>query len=161
MIVLHDHNSHCLLCCALIGVEGIKVYLQPIRDCEVKANSAPGCRNNVSSGIYFKVPPWENFAYCDPVGEVGMWVYHRYLVLSFANSSISEWTLDMNTSENMRKAEEDSPKHIFELYKHSTRDIDAMVLDATNPEEVGKEDGLKGYDKLWGDLDFQISITMH
>ena len=43
----------------------------------------------------------------------------------------------MNNWENMGKAEEESPKHIVELDKHSTRDIDATILDITNSEEVG------------------------
>ena len=35
-----------------------------------------------------------------------------------------------------------------------------MVLDAHNPREVGKEYGLKVYEKVWGYLASQISITM-
>ena len=35
-----------------------------------------------------------------------------------------------------------------------------MFLDATNPEEVGKENGIEVYDKVWGDLASQISIAM-
>ena len=45
------------------------------------------------------------------------------------------------------------------LDKHST-DIDAMVLDAPDPEEVGKEDGIEAYEKVWGDLSSQLSIYM-
>ena len=68
---------------------------------------------------------------------------HRDLVVSFSSSSLYEWTLDINNWYNTEKVEEESPKCIFELDKHSTRDIDAMVLDAHNPEEIVKEDGLE------------------
>ena len=35
-----------------------------------------------------------------------------------------------------------------------------MVLDAPNPEEVGKEDGLEVYEKVWGAVASHISIAM-
>ena len=35
-----------------------------------------------------------------------------------------------------------------------------MIFDAPNPEEVGKEDGLELYDKLWGASASHISISM-
>ena len=35
-----------------------------------------------------------------------------------------------------------------------------MVLDAPNPEEVGKENGIEVYNKVWEDLACQISIYM-
>ena len=38
--------------------------------------------------------------------------------------------------------------------------IDAMVLDAPNPKEVGKDDGLEVYEKVWGALAYQLSIAM-
>ena len=114
VIVLHDHTSHTFLCCNPIEVEGVKVCLNPIRDCEVQAHSAPGCWNPVSTKIYFQALPWENLAYCAPVGDVGMWVSHWELVVSFPSSSLSEKMLALNTWENMREAEEDSPNRIVE-----------------------------------------------
>ena len=63
VIILNDHNLHLSLYCALIGVEGIKVCLQPIRDCKVQVHSDPGRQKPVSVGIYFRYPPRENFAY--------------------------------------------------------------------------------------------------
>ena len=91
-------------------MEGIKVCLQPIRDCKVQAHSAPGRWKPVSDGIYFRVPPREKIAYCDQVGDVGLWASHRYLVVSFASSSFSGWTLAMNTWDNTGQAEEESLK---------------------------------------------------
>ena len=35
-----------------------------------------------------------------------------------------------------------------------------MVFDAPNKGEVGKEDGLEVYEKVWGDSAFQISINL-
>ena len=61
VIILYDHTSHNSMCCDLIGVEGIKVCLQPIRDCKVQDHSAPGYWKPMSAGIYFQDPPWENF----------------------------------------------------------------------------------------------------
>ena len=51
VIVLQDHTFHHSLCCALIGEKGSNVCLKPIRDCKVKAHSAPVSRNTLSSGI--------------------------------------------------------------------------------------------------------------
>ena len=133
VIVLHNHTSHRSLCCAPIGVEGIKIFLQPIGDFNVQAHSAPICRKPVCTGIYFRYPPRENFAYCAPVGDVGMWTSHWDLVVSFSSSSISEWTLALNTWDNTGEAEEESPKCIIDSYNK----IDSMVFDSTNPEEVG------------------------
>ena len=62
VIVLHDHTSHHLLCCAPIGVEGGNICLHPIRDCEVQAHSSPGCWKPWLVGIYFRAPPRENIS---------------------------------------------------------------------------------------------------
>ena len=35
-----------------------------------------------------------------------------------------------------------------------------MVLDAPKPEEVGKEDVMKAYEKVWAALAYQPSIYM-
>ena len=105
MIVLHDNTSHRLLCCAPIGLEGSKVFLQPIRDCEVQAHSDPGRWKFMSASIYFRAPPQENFAYCAPVGDVILWEYHQYLVGYFASSSILDWTLALDAWENTGKVD--------------------------------------------------------
>ena len=42
----------------------------------------------------------------------------------------------------MEDAKEASPKRIAKLDKHSTRDIDTMVLDDPDMEEVGNENGI-------------------
>ena len=47
----------------------------------------------MSAGIYFRDLPRENFTYCAPVGDVGLWEFHRDLVGAFFSSSFSEWTL--------------------------------------------------------------------
>ena len=67
----------------------------------------------MSAGIYFRDLPRENFTYCAPVGDVGLWESHRDLVGSFVSSSLSEWMLDLDTWENTAKAEEEE-----ELLKH-------------------------------------------
>ena len=51
----------------------------------------------MSAEVYFLSPPWDNLAYCSPVGDVGMWVYHRDLMVFFASSYLSELTLALNT----------------------------------------------------------------
>ena len=61
----------------------------------------------MSAGIYFCAPPWEKFAYCAPVGDVGLWESHRDLVDSFASSSISDRTLDLDAWKNTGKEEGD------------------------------------------------------
>ena len=96
-------------------MEGSKVYLQPIRDCEVQAHSAPGRRKPMSDGIYFRVPPRENFSYCAPVGDVGLWASHRDLVVTFSSSSLLGWTLALDTWKNTGELEEEE-----ELLKHSS-----------------------------------------
>ena len=53
-----------------------------------------------------------------------------------------------------------SPKCIIYLDKHRTKYIDAMVLDAPKPNDVGKEGGIEVYKKLWGDLSSQIPLAM-
>ena len=55
----------------------------------------------------------------------------------FASSSILEWTLALNTWENTGKSEdeEESLNHRSDPDNKSTY---AMVLNAPNPEEVGK-----------------------
>ena len=65
--------------------------------------------------------------------------------MSFVSDSISEWTLDLNTWNNTKEAEEESPKCSVDL---DNRDIYAMVFEAPNPEEVGKEDCLEEYEKV-------------
>ena len=90
--------------------------------------------------------PWGKFAYCAPVGDVGMWVSHRDLVVSFFSYSLSEWTLDLNTWENTGEAEEE----LLKCSTYSDSRIEAMVFDAPNPEEVGNEDGVEVHDKVWG-----------
>ena len=61
----------------------------------------------MSAGIYFRDLPQENFTYCAPVGDVGLWESHRDLVGAFASSLLSDWTLDLETWESMGKSEED------------------------------------------------------
>ena len=114
VIVLHDKTLRHLLCCAPIGEEGGKVCLQPIRECKLQAHSAPSRRNPVNDGILFRAPPWYNLTYSTPVGDVGMWAYHHYLVVSFFSSSISEWKMALNTWENTEDVEfkYQSPNHI-------------------------------------------------
>ena len=88
-----------------------------------------------------------------------MWESHQELVGSFDSSLILEWTLALDTWEDTVKAEEEEEliTHISDPDNMSTY---AMVLDSSNPEEVGKEYGLEFYKKVWGDLSTQISITM-
>ena len=64
---------------------------------------------------------------------MGMWTSCWYLVVSFSGSSLSEWMLDLNTWENTGEADEDSPKLIDKLNKHSAMDVNSMVLDTPNP----------------------------
>ena len=59
--------------------------------------------------------------------------------MSFAGSSISEWTLALNTCDNKGGAEEESLNHSID----SDNRIEAMVFDAPNSEEAVKEDGLE------------------
>ena len=87
--------------------------MQSIRDCKVQAHSAPDLRKPMYAGIYFCDPSRDNFSYCAPLGDVGLWESHRDLVGSFVSSSLSEWMLDMETWENTAKAEEEE-----ELLKH-------------------------------------------
>ena len=105
---MHDHTSYHSLCFDTIGVEGRKVCLHPIRDCEVQAHSAPGRWKPFSDGIYFIAPPRENFDYCAPVGDVVLSESHQDLVVSFVSSSPSERTLDLeiweNTGKRMRRS---------------------------------------------------------
>ena len=81
------------------------------------------------------------------MGYVGLWAYNQDLVVSFVSSSISEWTLSLNTWYNTEDAEEawrrraktelaksQSPKRIVK----SERDIGSMAIDAPNLDEVGK-----------------------
>ena len=60
---------------------------------------------------------------------MGLWASHQDLVVSFGSSSLSEWTLDLNTWENTWEAEEDLLKRSID----SDNIIEAMVLDAPNP----------------------------
>ena len=53
-------------------------------------------------------------------------------------------------------AKSQSPKRIF----NSERDIDALAIDAPNPEEVGKEDVIEMYEKLWEASVSQLSISV-
>ena len=129
-IVLYYHTSHHLLCCEPIGVGGINVCLHPIREYKVQEHSSPGRWKPVSYKMYFQAPPWENFSYCAPVGDVGLWASHYDLVVSFSSSSLSESILDLNTWDNMGEAKEESPKHI----KDSDNRISAMVFDAPKLE---------------------------
>ena len=90
---------------------------------------------------------------CQKYGDLLGWLD---LVVSFASSSLSGWTLALNTWDNTGKAEEESPKCSID----SNNRISAMVFDAPNLEEVGKKDGLEVYVKVWGDLASQLSIAM-
>ena len=104
--------------------------MQPIRDFEVQAHSAPGCWNISSAGIYFCAPPQENFVYYALVGDVRLWEFYRELMVSFSSSYISEWTLALDTWENTSEAEEeDSPKRSIDSDNNL---IDVMFFDAPN-----------------------------
>ena len=78
--------------------------------------------------------------------------------MSFARSSLSEWTLDLDIWENMGEAKED--ESLGRSIYSNNNPIDATVLDAPNPEEVGKEDVLEVHKKIWGSLASQLSISM-
>ena len=93
----------------------------------------------MSVGIYFCTPPREKFSYCAPVGDVGLLESHWDLIISFAISSIFEWTLYLNIWENTGESEEETFKRIID----SDNRIEATVFDAPNPEEVGNEDGIE------------------
>ena len=87
-----------------------------------------------------------------------LWESHRVLLGSFASSSLSEWTLDLETWDNTAEAEEE--EFINHRSDPDNKSTYAMVLDAPSPEEVGKEDGLEVYKKVWGAVASQLSITM-
>ena len=87
-----------------------------------------------------------------------LWESHRVLLGSFASSSLSEWTLDLETWDNTAEAEEE--EFINHRSDPDNKSTYAMVLDAPNPEEVGKEDGLEVYEKVWGAVASHISIAM-
>ena len=86
-----------------------------------------------------------------------MWGYHWDLVVSFVSSSLSEWTLTLNTWKNTGEPEEESLKSSTE----SDHRTEAMVFDEPNPEEVGTEYRLEVYEKVWGSSASQIYITIH
>ena len=70
-------------------------------------HSDPGSQKPMSARIYFRDPPCENFTYCAPVCDVGLWESHRDLVGVIDSSLLSEWTLDLETWESIGKSEEE------------------------------------------------------
>ena len=58
VIILHNRTLHHSLCCATIGMEGVKVCMKPIRDCEVQAHSATSHQKPVTAWINFWYPTW-------------------------------------------------------------------------------------------------------
>ena len=87
-----------------------------------------------------------------------MWESYQDIVVSFFSSSISRWTLDLNTWDNTEDEEykPQSTKRIVD----SDRYIDAMDFDAPNPGAIGKDNGLELYEKVWGDLASQLSTAV-
>ena len=115
--------------------------------------------------------PSDNISHCFPVGNVALFDSHRDAIATFPGSSVSDWTMALNNWNTTRQSEDAGRRGYTSersrryqtpcrLDKREKFDLDMMALDTINLVEVGKDEGLATYEKVWeaSALDHSIYI---
>ena len=147
VIVIHTETSYCAFWCAFIREEGGKLCFQTADACDIQSHSNFRLREKFEAGIYFQTAR-ENIAYCSPVGNVALFDPHSNSITAFPWSSVSNWTVALNTWNTTRYSEDAGRREDMAdkdrtaqtqcrpvKVKHT--ELDMMELDTINLEEVG------------------------
>ena len=73
--------------------------------CDVQSHSNVLCQAKLEASIYLQTPR-ENIAHCFPLGDVALFDLYCDTIAAFLGSSVSDWTVALNTWNTTRDLED-------------------------------------------------------